>query len=172
VYRIWFLIYMLFAVWLPRSCGGRALRSSLSRHLLGKQGRDLVLEKGTLPHKRLFVGDRVQIGADCRFMIGGRVTLGDDVLLAPEIIFVDSNHNWDRLDVPIKDQGSMSPQPIVVEQGAWIGIRAVILPGVRIGQGAIVGAGAVVTRDIPEYAIAAGNPAKVVRFRKAPQEAE
>jgi acetyltransferase-like isoleucine patch superfamily enzyme len=105
-------------------------------------------------------------------MIGGRVTLGDDVLLAPEIIFVDSNHNWDRLDVPIKDQGSMSPQPIVVEQGAWIGIRAVILPGVRIGQGAIVGAGAVVTRDIPEYAIAAGNPAKVVRFRKAPQEAE
>lgn len=111
----------------------------------------------------------MQIGADCRFMIGGSVTLGDDVLLAPEIVFVDGNHRWDRTDIPIKDQGGLPPRPIVVERGAWIGIRAIVLPGVHVGEGAIIGAGAVVSRDVPSFSIVAGNPARVVRHRR-PEE--
>ena len=162
----WMLfVYGLLASWLPRVAGGRWFRYLLARRILARCGRDVVIEKHARLHPRLEVGDRVQIGAGCRFMIGGRVVLDDDVLLAPEVAFVDTSHRWNRLDVPIKAQGFSEPRPIVVGKGAWIGLRATILPGVHIGEGAIVGAGAVVFRNVAAYAIAIGNPAQVVQRR-------
>jgi maltose O-acetyltransferase len=165
-----FMIYGLIALRLPRKLGGRSLRAVLGKALLGSCGSGVVIEKGTVLHQKLFLGDRVQVGADCRFMIAGRVELHDDVLLAPEVVFVDSNHSFGRLDIPIKDQGQSQAKPIVVEKGAWIGIRATILPGVRIGEGAIVGAGAVVAKTVPAYGIAIGNPARLVGSRRDVRE--
>ena len=59
-------------------------------------------------------------------------------------------------------QGYLKPQPVVIEDDVWIGARVIFLPGVRVGRGAIVGAGAVVTKDVPDYALVVGNPARVV----------
>jgi len=164
--KAWMLFcYGLFASWVPRAVGGRHIRYLFARGILARCGRCVVVEKHARLHPRLEVGDRVQIGAGCQFMIGGQVVLGDDVLLGPEVAFVDTNHRWNRLDVPIKEQGFAAPRPIFVGKGAWIGLRATILPGVHIGEGAIVGAGAVVMRNVAAYAIVIGNPAHVVQHR-------
>ena len=75
------------------------------------------------------------------------------------------NHAFDRCDVPMREQGYGPEKTIIIGDDVWIGGHVIILPGVNIGNGAIVGAGAVVTRDVPEYAVVGGNPAKVIRFR-------
>jgi len=157
--------YRLFALHCPRRLGGRVLRRVLGRSLFGACGANLILERGTVPSARVKVGDRVQIGANTRFMIGGGLTLCDDVLLAPEVVFIDINHQSENPGIPIKDQGWLAPKPITIGAGAWIGFRAMILPGVEIGGGAVVGAGAVVTRSIPSGAIAVGNPAAIKGYR-------
>jgi galactoside O-acetyltransferase len=74
-------------------------------------------------------------------------------------------HRFDRTDVPIHGQGVTS-RGVVIEDNVWIGMNVSILDGVRIGNGSIVGAGAVVTKDVPANAIVVGNPARVLRFRE------
>lgn len=165
VYACTLAAYRLIALRCPRKLGGRVLRRRIGRLLFASCGSALILESGTVPNPRVRVGNRVQIGANTRFMIGGGLTLEDDVLLAPEIVFIDVNHEAANLQVPIKQQGWAAPRPIHIGAGAWIGYRAMILPGVSVGEGAIIGAGAVVTRSVPVNAIVAGNPATIKRFR-------
>ena len=95
--------------------------------------------------------------------IKGDITIGDDVLLGPAVVMWGRDHMFepDRL---IRHQGHRT-EPIVVGDDVWIAARAVVLRGVRIGSGAVVGAGSVVTRDVPEGAIVVGNPARVIRYR-------
>lgn len=165
IYTCLHVAYRLIAQRCPRKLGGRVLRRLVGGTLFESCGTELVLESGTVPSPRVRVGNRVQIGANTRFMIGSRLTLEDDVLLAPEIVFIDINHESVDLNTPIKQQGWRTPRPIHVGAGAWIGYRAMILPGVSIGEGAIVGAGSVVTRSVPAYAIVAGNPAILRHYR-------
>ncbi len=96
--------------------------------------------------------------------------IGDQVLLAPHVCVLAGGHHHrvDRLDVPIRLQGNSPPQRVRIGYGAWIGANSVVMADV--GEGAVVGAGSVVTRPIPPYAIAAGNPARVLRFRGQPAE--
>ncbi|MCB9159898.1 MAG: CatB-related O-acetyltransferase [Caldilineaceae bacterium] len=86
-------------------------------------------------------------------------------MMAPDVTIVGENHRFDRLDLPMRLQGYQRFPPVRIEDDVWIGARAIILPGVTIGQGAIIGAGAVVTKDVPAYAVCAGNPARVLRLR-------
>ena len=82
-------------------------------------------------------------------------------------MFLGSGHSFDRLDIPIGQQESKEKTPLDISSDVWIGARAIILPGCkRIGHGAIIGAGSVVTKDVPDYAIMGGNPAKVIKYRK------
>ena len=74
-------------------------------------------------------------------------------------------HQFSRTDIPMRLQGHRQYQPVLIEDDVWIGARAIILPGLRIGKGAIVGAGSVVTKDVPPYAICVGNPARVIKSR-------
>ncbi len=83
--------------------------------------------------------------------------------IAPYVTLITANHRYESRFSPGKYYGGL--EPIVIQDDVWIGERAIILPGVTIGRGAIVGAGAVVTNDVPDYAVVAGNPAKVVRRR-------
>ena len=76
------------------------------------------------------------------------------------------NHAFDRTDIPMNQQGFTPEKPIVIEDDVWIGARVIILPGVHIGTGAVVGAGAVVTKDVPDYAVVGGNPARILKMRK------
>ena len=109
-----------------------------------------------------FFNRDVYINAD----IGGQIIIGDNCLIGPKVIMRTTNHRFEIKEVNIREQGHQIGD-IVIEDDCWIGANAVILGGVHIGRGAIIGAGAVVTKDIPSMAIAVGVPAKVLKYRGA-----
>ncbi len=115
-----------------------------------------------LPHAGIRIGARSLIGEACILRGQGGITIGDDVFLAPLVQMLAVNHVYHDTSRPISLQG-ITCQGITVEDGAWIGGGAIILDGVRIGKNAVIGAGAVVTRDVPDYCVAVGNPARIVR---------
>lgn len=109
------------------------------------------------------IGDSTFVGRGAEIDAAHRVVIGRHVLLAPGVFVTDHQHQLTlgrRIDV----QGCWAA-PVVIEDDVWLGVRSVVLPGVRIGQGAVVGAAAVVTHDVPANAIVAGIPARVIRFR-------
>jgi acetyltransferase-like isoleucine patch superfamily enzyme len=120
----------------------------------------------------LTVGDRTFVGAST-LVIASRIEIGSDVLIAWGCTLVDHDSHpvrfSDRKDDVVdwyrgvKDWSRVETAPVVVEDRAWIGLNAVILKGVRIGEGSVVAAASVVTKDVPPYVIVAGNPARVVR---------
>ncbi len=115
-----------------------------------------------LPHAYIRVGRRTFIGESVVIRGQGGVTIGDAVLIAPLAKILAVNHNFSDPRVPILDQG-ITGRGITIEDGAWIGAGAAILDGVRVGKGAVVGANAVVTRDVPARSLAVGSPARVIR---------
>ena len=117
--------------------------------------------KGTLR-----IGDDTWIGQGVFIHSAGDVTIGHRVGMGPYVKILTSAHGEAGREVPIL-AAPLSFSPVIIEDDSDIGVGAIILPGVTIGRGAQIGAGAVVTRDVPPYAIAAGNPARVLRFRPA-----
>ena len=105
------------------------------------------------------------INASC----GGTIAIGANCPIGPGVVMRTANHRFSRVDVLIQHQGH-EPADITIEDDCWIGANVVIIGGVRIGRGAIVGAGAVVTRDVPSMAIAAGVPARIINYRRAPED--
>lgn len=118
----------------------------------------------------VMVGDRSQIGQRSRIDHG--VTIGNDVVMGPEVVIFTGGHAYQNPDVPINCQGAIQRRPVSIEDDVWIGTRVVILPGVTIGHGAVVGACSVVTKSVPRYAVVAGNPARVVKWRVVPEGAD
>lgn len=107
----------------------------------------------------VFIGDFSSVNAnDAEICIGSRVAVG------PMTLIQGANHAFDRMDLPIVQQGHV-PARVDIEDNVWIGARCVILPGVRIRSGAVVAAGAVVSRDVPANAVVGGTPARVLRYR-------
>jgi maltose O-acetyltransferase len=129
-------------------------------------GADVNVERGALfgDGTNIHIGDRSGLGINCR--IYGPVFIGDHVMMGPDVTILTSNHRYDRLDTPMIDQGGTDHQPVTIEDDVWIGTHTIILPGVRVGNGAVVGAGSVVTKDVPSYAIVAGNPARLIKYRQ------
>ncbi len=99
----------------------------------------------------------------------GGVEIGNGVRIAARASLLSVNHVFDNPEIPIYQQG-LDLDKIVVDDDVWIGMNSVILAGVKIGKGAIIAAGAVVTKDVPEFAIVGGTPAKVLRYRKVAEE--
>lgn len=97
---------------------------------------------------------------------GGRIFVGDGCLIGPNVVLRASNHVFSRTDVPIRAQGHAGGE-IILEEDVWLAANVVVLPRVTIGRGAVVGAGAIVTRSIPPGAVAVGSPARVIRIRGA-----
>ena len=95
----------------------------------------------------------------------GKVEIGDDTIFGPGVSIHAENHNFKDLDRTIRLQGA-TRKGIKIGKNCWIGSKVIILDGVNIGDNVIIGAGAVVTKDIPDYAIAAGVPAKIIKMRK------
>ena len=85
-------------------------------------------------------------------------------MMGQEVIIYTTRHNDNRIDIPMMEQGMGNVLPVKIGDDVWIGGRVIILPGVTIGNGCIIGAGAVVTKDIPPYSVAVGVPAKVVKI--------
>ena len=108
--------------------------------------------------KNIVLGRRVFINAGCTFQDQGGVTIGDDSLIGHNVVFATLNHDLD----PAR-RADMHPAPIVVGRNVWIGSNATVLPGVSIGDNAVVAAAAVVTKDVPAGTVVVGSPARVVR---------
>lgn len=127
-------------------------------------GDNVNIEKGAYIPDDLIIGNNSGIGVNAE--IGGGTSIGKNVMMGPDCIIYTSTHRHDRIDIPMGKQGMTDIQPVHIGDDCWIGTRVIIMPGVSIGEGAIIGACAVVTKDIPSYAVAAGVPAKVVKYRK------
>ncbi len=110
------------------------------------------------------IGDHTWIGQGCFFHSAGGLTIEHDVGIAPSVRILTSVHDEAPQCVPVSG-AALQFASVHIETGADIGIGAIILPGVRIGRGAIVGAGSVVNRDVPAFAVVAGVPARVLRYR-------
>lgn len=167
--KINYFLYKIFASWLPisqRSRYAKKLRYHFSKRIC-KLGKNVNVEKNAYFTPQLVVGNNSGIGINAE--IYGPVKIGNDVLMAPDVVFYTSGHKYDRLDIPIGKQGSTESKPIIVGNDCWIGRRVIIMPGVKIGDGSIIGAGAVVTKDVPPYAVVGGVPAKVIKYRKLNQ---
>jgi acetyltransferase-like isoleucine patch superfamily enzyme len=136
----------------------RAFYSLVFQHC----GRGSWIGFGTIfSHPRCFFGRNVYIGCYCCL---GEVTLQDDVLIGSNVSIMNGSaqHGTDRLDIPVREQSGVWPH-ISVGRDTWIGDRAVVMA--NVGSHCIIGAGAVVTKLIPDFAVVVGNPARIIRFR-------
>jgi serine acetyltransferase len=111
----------------------------------------------------LRIGTGTHIGRFAHINAWRQVVIGENVLIADRVFISDSSHEFSARDVPVWHQGDVFVGPVVLGDGCWIGIGAVIMPGVTIGRNAVVGANAVVTHDVPDFAVAAGVPARLLR---------
>lgn len=141
-------------------------RYALLRTLAAGVGDNVRIEDGCYLKsvRGLTLGNNVSIWPMTYIEASGGVTIGSDVSIAHGVTIMSEEHEYADHDLPIKDQGKRFA-PVVIEDNVWIGAKAVILSGVTVHTGAIIGAGAVVTKDIPENAVAAGVPARVIKIR-------
>lgn len=111
----------------------------------------------------LRIGDGCYIGRFGTLACINRVTLGRDVMVSDRVFIGDATHGFARTDLPIRDQYLTSKGPVEIGDGTWIGIGVSIMANVKIGRNCVIGAGSVVASDIPDFCIAVGAPAKIVR---------
>jgi acetyltransferase-like isoleucine patch superfamily enzyme len=185
----WFLLRVLVAEpYLKAHCRkcGKGVRTDFYLHWIQGKG-DLILGDGVLldgksailfasryvDHPTLEIGDHSAVGHNCIFTVADRITIGRHCRIASDAIFFDSGGH--PADPAARRLGLPAPadevKPIVVEDNVWIGRRVIVHPGVTIGRGSIVSAGAVVTGDVPPYTVAAGNPARRIGAL-TPEESE
>lgn len=168
----WYFFYYAFAQHLPASYRygflgkfAKMCRAMACKRLFRACGDRVNVEQ----RANFFTGWEIEIGDDSSLGIGCMVPynlkVGKDVMMGPNVIIIGENHQFARCDLPMRLQGYTKFSPVQVEDDVWIGARVTILPGIKIGKGAIIGAGAVVTKNVPPYAICGGNPARVIRFR-------
>lgn len=167
--KIGALLYYGAAKHLPASYSGIKLGQTAFRRFCGKLmlascGKQINIERNAYFSSAVTLGDYSGIGVNAR--IHGTCHIGSHVMMGEECIIITRNHANGRTDVPMMEQGFEQERPVYIGNDVWIGDRVTILPGVHIGDGCIIGVGAVVTRDIPAYCVAAGVPARVLRCRK------
>jgi maltose O-acetyltransferase len=110
------------------------------------------------------IGNEVVIANNCVMGGEGGLKIGNYVMIGNNVTILTSNHGYEKYDIPMLRQ-SIECKPTKINDDVWIGANSVILPGVLIGQGAIIGAGSIVTKDIEPYSIVAGNPARIIKKR-------
>jgi acetyltransferase-like isoleucine patch superfamily enzyme len=153
-----------FLAVVPFSLGWK-LRREIYARILPQVGRQAVVHAGVvIEDARTSIGDDVWISVGCYV---DYAIIQDHVLIGPHAVILAGgrHHRWDRVDVPIKQQGNPPKAPVVLEHGCWIGANATVMA--EVGHDAVVGAGSVVTRPVPPFAVVAGNPARVLRMRDA-----
>ena len=108
----------------------------------------------------VIIGNRTRIGIGC--VVIGPVQVGDDVLMAQNIILSGMNHGYENVDIPIRLQ-TATKKPIEIENDVWIGANSIIVSGIKIGIHCVIAGGSVVTKDVAPFTVVGGNPARVIK---------
>lgn len=163
-----YLIYICIGSWLPhyqlhyKWPISNAIRRFAGRLMFERCGSMVDIGRKISFSSHVTLGDRSSIGDEAYIL--GKVVIGNDVMTAARCAFIASNHNINRVDIPMNQQGGKESQ-IVIGNNVWIGYGSCITAGVHVGDGAVIGAGAVVTKDVPPNAIVGGVPARVLKYR-------
>lgn len=113
--------------------------------------------------EKMIVGNSTYIVNNCSFLIGGPINIGNNVLIASNVLITSENHQINPEDKMSYGQQPLVAKGVTISDGCWIGEKVVILPGVNIGKKCVIGAGSVVSHSIPDYSIAVGNPARIIK---------
>jgi maltose O-acetyltransferase len=140
------------------------------RPLFAEYGRNFRFDpSGLYTFDTIFVGHDVNLGwRPIMLAARSRIVIGNKVMFGPEVVVIGGGHNTSVVGQFMHDVNDKRPEDdlgVTIEDDVWVGARAILLRGVRVGRGAIVAAGAVVTKGVPPYAVVAGVPAQVVKFR-------
>lgn len=166
--KIGALLYHTIAKRLPPSYSSvrvcqKQLRAFCGKLMLKSCGKHVNIEQGALFSPKTTLGDYSGIGVNAR--IHGACNIGNYVMMGENVTIIHKNHSFSRTDIPMMFQGYEEEKPIIIDDDVWIGSNVTILDGAHIGKGCIIGAGAVVTNEIPDYSIAVGVPARVIKSR-------
>jgi len=139
-----------------------------------KLGKGVVVQKdcwlniafnNPAPGPMIVIDEGTNIGRRCTLSAANRIIIGKFVLIAPNVFIADTHHEYQKLGIPIMHQGiSTNSSQVTIGDETWVGINAVIMGNVNIGRHCVIGANAVVTRDIPDYCVAVGNQAKIIKM--------
>ena len=165
-YKLNVILYILFAKYLPisRHCHfAKKCRVFFAKKILLSCGNSVNIERGATFNHNVSIDDYSGIGINCE--INGPVEIGKYVNMGPEVVIYTKNHSFEDKSLPMQQQGYTLEKKVVIGNDVWIGRRVIILPGVNIGDGAIIGAGAIVTKNVEPYSIVGGSPAKLIRYR-------
>ena len=141
----------------------RKTRRLVCQLILGNLPPNVNINRGAKFSETITIGDYSAIGNNAHLQ--GTIHMGKYIMMGPNVKMYSRNHCSKDINKPMCFQGYASDRPIYIGDDVWIGESAIILSGVHIGNGCIIGAGAVVRDNIPEYAVVAGNPAKIIKYR-------
>ena len=141
----------------------KKIRSFLFKKYTGNKSNNLNIQRGASFAQDIIIGDNSGIGENC--IVTSNVEIGRNVMMGPDVKIYTINHNFKRTDIPMNEQGFQKSKKVIIEDDVWIGANVIILPGVKIGKGSILGAGAVISKNVEQYSIMAGNPAQKVKSR-------
>lgn len=170
--KIYLLLYYLFAQFIPMQPFpffkvGYKIRYFFVKRILKSCGKGVIVKNKSYfgNGNKLKIGNHSQLGQNCR--IGGPVTIGDYVLMGPDVVIMAVTHDTSDLNMHMTDPNQPSiEKEVVIGNDVWIGTRAILLPGISIGDNCIVGSGAVVTKSFPPYSVIGGVPAKLIKKRE------
>lgn len=165
----WKIIYKGIATKLPDSYSRLNafswwLRKICARKILKKAGNHICVGRHAKISERVSIGENSGIGRNCELY--GEVIIGDNVLMASDVVIYTQNHEYINKNIPIIKQGTTEEKKVIIGNDVWICRRAMIMPGVIVGDGAVIAAGAVVTKNVEPYAIVGGVPAKKIGERR------
>lgn len=117
---------------------------------------------------RVRIGKGSEIGERCRISIINSLEIGEKVLFSPNVYITDCDHEYRNTNIPVIDQGIVQKgQKVSIGEGSYIGINVVIVGNIKIGKHCVIGANSVVTKDVPDYSVAVGSPARVIKNIKS-----
>lgn len=165
--KILYTIYLLFfrntpEDWRPYALFFPYLRNVLVRNYLSVCGKGLRVKSGAEISPRAKVGHNTELGTRC--IVQSDVTLGSYIIMGPDVKIYCRNHRYEDIHTPMGLQGKIT-KPTKLGDDIWIGSNVVIVAGINVGDHTIIAAGSIVTKNIPDYAIVGGNPARIIKYR-------
>jgi maltose O-acetyltransferase len=167
------ILYYGFARYLPKSTVpfigklAKFIRRALCKRIFASCGYKLNVENKVYfgNGKNIQIGNESGLGSNFK-SLNRNLEIGDYVMMAEDVLILGGGHGFDRMDIQMGHQKGSEKSTLIIGNDVWLGARVIVLSGCkRIGNGVVIGAGSVVTKDIPDYAVVGGNPARIIKFR-------